>query len=205
MYRTYLFLTCALFGAALLAGCDATSSASDALDASLGDLNVALEEADQAFAALAANEQTDEAYIAVINEALARHFGADAPTVKVAGAGTEATFGPFNIAFDQTLNHTGQLAGPYPGTFDVYLYDLVGTQTGAFETAMTVASPTTEIGGLLRINGRLRDRDSNRGRVTVETQPVTAPARAVVGVAYLEAPPGGFPAGYQLESQFDNL
>jgi hypothetical protein len=205
MHRASFFLTCALLGAAFLTGCDATAPAADPLSAPLGDLNVALEEADRAFAALDAAAQTDEAYIAAINEALARHFGADAPAVKVAGAGTEATFGPFNIAFDQTLNHTGQLAGPYPGNFDVYLYDLVGTQTGAFEAAMTVASQTTEIGALLRVNGQLRDRDSNRGRVTVETQPVTAPARVLVGVAYLNAPPGGFPAGYQLESQFDNL
>jgi hypothetical protein len=70
---------------------------------------------------------------------------------------------------------------------------------------MRVASPNTEIGALLRVNGRLRDRDSNRGRVTAETQPVTAPARALVGVAYLSPPPGGFPAGYRLDSQFDTL
>jgi hypothetical protein len=205
MKRVPLLLTAALFGAALLAGCDAVTPASDQAlaPASLSDLNAALEEADAAFAALNAAEQTDAAYLAVLDETLARHFGDGA--VRVVDGGAERRFGPFNIAFDQTLNHTGELAGPYPGTFDVYVYNLTGTQTGAFEVEMTVGSQTTEIGGLLRINGQLRDRDSNRGRVTVETQPVTAPARALVGVAYLEAPPGGFPAGYQLASQFDNL
>ena len=205
MKRFPLFVAALLVGGILLAGCDAVAPAADTADAPavLLTLDRALADADRSFAALDDAEQTDAAYLAVLDATLARHFGDAAPAVKVADGETERRFGPFAIAFDQQINHTGQLAGAYPGTFDVYVYNLVGTQTGAFEVRMT--SPDAEIGALLRINGQQRDIDSNTDQVTVETQPVTAPSRAVVGVAFLAPPPGGFPAAYQLESKFDRL
>jgi hypothetical protein len=196
MKRVPLFLAAALLGAALLAGCDATTSAPDQLTdpavtapSPLGDLNVALEDADRAFAALDAAEQTDEAYVAAINEALVRHFGAPARSVTVVNGGTERVFGPFNIAFGQQQTRFGTLNGTYPGTFDAYIYNVTGTQTGEFEGRMEKEGST--VGALLRINGQLRDQDSNEDNVTAEAI-VTAPVRALVGVAILAGPTGAY-------------
>jgi hypothetical protein len=191
MKRVPLLLTAVLFGAALLTGCDAVTPASDSslAPSPLGDLNAALEEADQAFAALSAAEQTDEAYVAAINASLARHFGAPARSVTVVNGSEERRFGPFNISFGQQQTRFGTLNGTYPGTFDVYVYNVTGTATGEFEGRMEREGST--VGALLRINGVLRDQDSNEDNVTAEAI-ITAPARALVGVAILSGPTGAY-------------
>jgi hypothetical protein len=197
MKRVSLFL--ALLGAAFLIGCDATAPASDqfASPSPLADLNAALEDADRTFAALDRAQQTDEAYITVLNEALARHLGDAAPTARMAGGDTDRRFGPFNISFGQQQTRLGTLNGTYPGAFDVYVYNVTGTATGEFEGRMEREGAT--VGALLRVDGVLRDQDTNEDNVTAEAI-ITAPARAVVGVAFITPPTGA----YEHRAEFQN-
>lgn len=202
MKRVPLLLASALLGTAFLTGCDATTSAPDQvapIASPLADLNVALEDADRAFAALDAVEQTDEAYVAVLSESLVRHFGAAAPSITVVDgdSGTERRFGPFNISFGQQQTRFGTLNGTYPGAFDVYVYNVTGTATGELEGRMERQNST--VGALLRVNGQLRDQDTNENNVTAEAI-VTAPARAIVGVAIL----AGSTGAYEHRIEFQN-
>lgn len=194
MKHTRILFACALLCAGLLVGCDATSPASDQLandDAPLAALNVALEDFDRAHAALdPAARQDDAVYMALLQETLVRHFGAAAPTARMVDAsGQERRFGPFTISFGQQQTRFGTLNGTYPGNFDVYVYDVTGTASGEFEGRMEREGAT--VGALLRINGVTVDQDSNEDNVTAEAF-VTAPVRAIVGVAFLSGPTGSY-------------
>lgn len=209
MKRALRFLTGAALGTALLAGCDATTSPESAQTPSpssaMAELGVAFDDFDRAYEALApAVKADDEAVVALLEETLARHFGDAAPSVKTDGGSDERgqdTFGPFNISFGQQQTRFGTLSAVYPNDFDVYLYNVTGTRRGEFEGRMEREGAV--VGAQLRINGDIVDQDTHEDNITVE-RTITAPARALVGVAFITPPPGGFPAQYEHRVEFQN-
>lgn len=192
------FLGCLL----LLVGCDATQAPPASPDVSsdpFAELNIALDDFQRGFDALDASERRDREVVrALLDEALAQHFGERAPSVHDGGE-MDRRFGPFTIAFGGQQRRTGTLNGAFPGTFDVYLYDIVGNATAEFSAKME--DDNAPVGAQLRINGQIVDQDVDDDKAGVEAI-VSAPASALVGVAYTGTPPGGFPATYLHRVEF---
>lgn len=186
----------------LLVGCDATQAPTASPDVApdpFAELNVALDDFQHAFDALDASERRDQEIVrALLDKALVDHFGERAPSVQDGGV-MDRRFGPFTIAFGGQQRRTGTLSGTFPGTFDVYLYDIVGNATAEFSAKME--DDNAPVGAQLRINGQIVDQDVDTDKAGVEAI-VTAPASALVGVAYTGTPPGGFPATYLHRVEF---
>ncbi len=197
-------LTTGLFGCLLLlVGCDTNQAPTATPEVSsdpFAELNVALDDFQRGFDALTeAERRNPETVRALLDEALVSHFGERAPSVE--GNELNRSFGPFTIAFGGQQRRTGTLnaAYPGPGTFDVYLYDIVGTTTAEFSAKME--DDDAPVGAQLRINGQIVDQDVDNDKAGVEAI-VTAPASALVGVAYTGTPPGGFPSTYLHRVEF---